>query len=60
MDINFKKNIVANNSVGLKAGPHIVTHGPDFNTPLGYSGENYIFPESKLPKKAIRVQPLWY
>jgi hypothetical protein len=27
----------------------IVKHGPDFDTPLGVSGENYVFPDSELP-----------
>jgi hypothetical protein len=36
--------------VGLQAGPHIVTNGPDFDKPNGYSGENHNFPETELPK----------
>jgi hypothetical protein len=44
------KGILANTAVGIQAGPHLVINGPDFDTPLGYSNEDYIFPETELPK----------
>jgi hypothetical protein len=37
-------------AIGQQTGPHIVTNGPDFATPLGYSDKGYIFPEVQLPK----------
>jgi hypothetical protein len=50
MIINFENNIASNKPDGLQAGPHIVINGPDFDTPLVYSDEDYIFPETELPK----------
>jgi hypothetical protein len=47
---NLKKDILVNKVVGIQAGPHIVTNGPDFDTPLRYSDKDYIFPETELPK----------
>jgi hypothetical protein len=47
---NYNNNIVSNKPVGLQAGPHYVTNGQDFDTPLGYSDKDYIFPEAELPK----------
>jgi hypothetical protein len=29
---------------------HLVTDGPDFDTPLGFSDNEYVFPETELPK----------
>jgi hypothetical protein len=33
-----------------QTGHHIVINGPYFDTPLGYSDEGYIFPDTQLPK----------
>ncbi|MDR1568155.1 MAG: hypothetical protein LBS33_05715, partial [Streptococcaceae bacterium] len=38
------------NAIGQQTGPHIVTNGSDFATPLGSSDVGYIFPQDKLPK----------
>jgi hypothetical protein len=29
---------------------HLVTNGPDFDTPLGFSVDKFVFPETELPK----------
>jgi hypothetical protein len=47
---NLKKGIFVFKAVGKQAGPHIMINGPNFDTPLGYSDEDYIFPETELPK----------
>jgi hypothetical protein len=47
---NNNNNIAANKSVGLQAGPHSVTNGSDFDTPLRFTSSEWIFHGAQLPK----------
>jgi hypothetical protein len=47
---NYNNNQVTNKPVDIQAGPHIVTNGRDFNTPLRFSSTEPFFPETELPK----------
>jgi hypothetical protein len=50
MIINFDNNIATNKPGGLQAGPHRVTNGPIFDTPLRFLNKVPFFPETNLPK----------
>jgi hypothetical protein len=50
MVTDFDNDIVANKPVGLQVGPHMVTNGPDFDTPLSFESSECFISNSQLPK----------